>query len=154
MSSQDFYRAQASGRLTEEQQLRLEFGAIDTNGDGKVDREEMDRYLANQGIDEEHRSQIVDELFEKCDQDGNNRIELDEFTALYVQTKNQLIEREQEIKSNIVANNNKLKQAQQELAAAKRIHGSVIQGPMGMLHISVLRAENLIGCNNSHVICT
>jgi len=72
----------------------------------------MDRYLANQGIDEEHRSQIVDELFEKCDQDGNNRIELDEFTALYVQTKNQLIEREQEIKSNIVANNNKLKQAQ------------------------------------------
>ena len=72
----------------------------------------MDRYLANQGIDEEHRSQIVDELFEKCDQDGNNRIELDEFTALYVQTKNQLVEREQEIKSNIVANNNKLKQAQ------------------------------------------
>ena len=72
----------------------------------------MDRYLANQGIDEEHRSQIVDELFEKCDQDGNNRIELDEFTALYVQTKNQLIEREQEIKSNIVTNNNKLKQAQ------------------------------------------
>ena len=72
----------------------------------------MDRYLANQGIDEEHRSQIVDELFDKCDQDGNNRIELDEFTALYVQTKNQLIEREQEIKSNIVANNNKLKQAQ------------------------------------------
>ena len=45
----------------------MEFQAIDVDGDGRVDRDEMDKYLSNQGIDEEHRSQIVDELFEKCD---------------------------------------------------------------------------------------
>jgi hypothetical protein len=29
MSAQEFYKAQVSGRMTEEQQLRIEFGAID-----------------------------------------------------------------------------------------------------------------------------
>lgn len=32
--------------MSEEERLRQEFAAIDTNGDGKVDREEMDNFLA------------------------------------------------------------------------------------------------------------
>ena len=139
--------------MTEEQRLAKEFAVIDTNGDGRVDRHEMDTFLNRQGIDDEHRQQIVDELFDKLDQDQNGRIELNEFSAQYVSTKNQLIEREQEIKSNILTNNAKLKEAQQELAAAKRTHGNFIQGPMGILNISVIRAENLINVNSSHVIC-
>ena len=98
--------------MTEEQRLAKEFGVIDTNGDGRVDRHEMDTFLNRQGIDDEHRQQIVDELFDKLDQDQNGRIELNEFSAQYVSTKNQLIEREQEIKSNILTNNAKLKEAQ------------------------------------------
>ena len=113
----------------------------------------MDNFLMNQGINDEHRSQIVDELFEKLDKDANGRIEIAEFSQQYVSTKNQLVEREQEIKQSIMTNNTRLKQARQELERAKRIHGNFIQGPMGVLHISVIRAENLVGVNNSHVIC-
>ena len=66
--------------MSEEDRLRQEFAVIDTNGDGKVDRDEMDHFLANSGIDDEHRSQIVEELFEKLDNDANGRIDLDEFS--------------------------------------------------------------------------
>ena len=96
---------------------------IDLDGDGRVDREEMESFLMRQGIDNEHRSQIVEELFEKLDQDANGRIDLSEFSDQYVSTKNQLVERETEIKQNILSNNVKLKQAQQELAQAKKTHG-------------------------------
>ena len=72
----------------------------------------MDAFLAKQGIDDEHRSQIVDELFDKLDDDGNGRIDLNEFSTQYVSTKDQLIEREAEIKTNILANNSRLKEAQ------------------------------------------
>ena len=41
--------------MTEEQRLAKEFAQIDTNGDGKVDRNEMDNFLSRQGIDDEHR---------------------------------------------------------------------------------------------------
>ena len=139
--------------LSEEELLRQEFSALDLDGDGKVDRNEMDTFLSRQGIDDEHRSQIVDELFDKLDKDANGRIDLAEFSQQYVSTKNQLVEREQEIKQNILTNNQKLKAAQEELASAKRTHGNFIQGPMGVLHISVIRAENLVNVNNSHVIC-
>lgn len=119
-------RGAALHGMSEEELLAQQFSAIDENGDGRVDRDEMDRYLAQQGLDEEHRYQIVDELFEKCDKDGNQRIELAEFSGLYVSTKNQLVEREAEIKQNIVVNNQKLKQARQELEKAKKVHGNFI----------------------------
>ena len=86
----------------------------------------MDTFLSRQGIDDEHRTQIVDELFDKLDQDQNGRIDLTEFSEQYVSTKNQLVEREHEIKQNILANNAKLKTAEQELAQAKRVHGNYI----------------------------
>ena len=101
--------------MTEEQQLRQEFSQLDTNGDGRVDRDEMDNFLANKGVDDEHRSQIVDELFDKLDKDANGCIDLAEFSEQYVSTKNQLVERESEIKSNILTNNTRLKDAQKQL---------------------------------------
>lgn len=39
------------------------------------------------------------------------------------------------------------------LEAAQRKHGNFIQGPMGELHVTVIRAENLMGVRNSHVVC-
>ena len=84
-----FKHKKMQGRqISEEERLRQEFNAIDANGDGKVDRDEMDNFLARQGIDDEHRSQIVEELFEKLDNDANGRIDLDEFSQQYVMTKN------------------------------------------------------------------
>ena len=65
----------------------------------------MDAFLGGQGIDDEHRNQIIDELFDKLDKDANGRISLSEFSEQYVQTKNQLIEREDEIKRTILTNN-------------------------------------------------
>ena len=79
---------------------------------------------------------------------------MDEFSSLYVQTKNQLVEREAEIKQSIIVNNGRLKEAKEQLEEAKRKHGSYISGPMGVLHITVIRAENLgTQINNSHVVC-
>lgn len=89
----------------EEIRLRQEFSQLDLDGDGRVDKMEMDAFLKKQGIDDEHRQQIVEELFNKLDNDANGRIDLEEFSAQYVSTKNQLVEREQEIKLGIMTNN-------------------------------------------------
>ena len=67
-----------------------------------VDKYEMTRFLAEKGIDEDHRVQIVDELFSKCDTDMSGRIELKEFVENYVDTKNQLLIREIELKQSIL----------------------------------------------------
>ena len=53
-----------------------------------VDRDEMNDFLAKQGVEDEHRNQIIDELFDKLDKDANGRIDLDEFSQQYVETKN------------------------------------------------------------------
>jgi len=53
-----------------------------------VDRDEMDNFLAQKGIDDEHRGQIVDEIYEKLDQDQNGHVDLTEFTGQYISTKN------------------------------------------------------------------
>ena len=71
----------------------------------------------------------------------------------YVFTKNQLIERENELKQNILSNNKRLKQAKEALAQAQKIHGNFRSGPMGTLYVVVIRADNLQAVNNSHVIC-
>lgn len=57
----------SNANIEEIRKLRQEFRAIDTDGDGRVDKFEMSTFLAKKGIDEEHRLQIVDELFSKCD---------------------------------------------------------------------------------------
>ena len=63
--------------------LRAEFKAIDLNGNGRVDRLELDRFLMSKGVEEGHRQTIVEELFVKCDEDQNGQIELDEFVKHY-----------------------------------------------------------------------
>ena len=63
------------------QRLENEFRSIDLDGDGKVDKHEMNEFLHSKGIDEEHRGQIVEELFLKCDIDGDGRIDIGEFTG-------------------------------------------------------------------------
>ena len=62
----------------------------------------MNDYLARKGVDEEHRDQIVEELFSKCDSDANGFIDLQEFVQQYVMTKNQLVQREAELKVTIL----------------------------------------------------
>jgi Ca2+-binding EF-hand superfamily protein len=37
-------------------------------------------FLAKKNIDEDHRIQIVDELFSKCDHDGNGEVDIEEFS--------------------------------------------------------------------------
>jgi Ca2+-binding EF-hand superfamily protein len=51
----------------EKRKLYTEFRQIDLNGNGYVDKNEMMMFLEQKGIDEDHRGQIVDELFSKCD---------------------------------------------------------------------------------------
>ena len=75
----------------------------------------MAEFLAKKGVDEEHRGQIVDELFSKCDMDANGKIELAEFVSHYVTTKNQLLEREAELKQQIVECHQRLGTAKKEL---------------------------------------
>jgi len=54
--------------------------------------------------------QIVDELFSKCDEDGNGTIELNEFVSHYLDTRNQLLEREEELKKGILDLNKLIKE--------------------------------------------
>ena len=68
--------------------LRKEFHAIDANGDGQITKPEMLQFLGKKGIDEEHRVQIVDELFQKCDEDNDGVVDLNEFVHHYIDTKN------------------------------------------------------------------
>jgi Ca2+-binding EF-hand superfamily protein len=60
---------------------------LDLNGDGKVSKDEMLNFLAKKNIDEDHRVQIVDELFSKCDHDGNGYVDIEEFGQEYISTK-------------------------------------------------------------------
>ena len=64
---------------------------MDLDGDGKVTEDELEQFLQRKGIDDQHRSTIVQELFQKCDDDGSGSIELVEFVHHYVETKNQLV---------------------------------------------------------------
>lgn len=82
--------------------IRAEFAAIDYNGNGMLSRDEMLNFLAKRNVDEEHRIQIVDELFDKCDKDGNGFVDIDEFTGEYLSTKVQLQERELELTQRIL----------------------------------------------------
>ena len=70
----------------------------------------MNFFLKSRGVDEDHRLQIVEELFSKCDEDHSGKIELNEFVDHYLDTKNQLVERELELKQGILESNRVLKE--------------------------------------------
>ena len=76
--------------------LQQEFAVIDTNRDGKVDKPEMLAFLEGKDVDINHRTEIVEEIFRKCDQDHNGFIDINEFVHYYLDTKNQLAERNKE----------------------------------------------------------
>ena len=95
----------------------------------------MDNFLRDRGIDDDHRQQIVDELFTKLDMDANGRIEISEFTEQYLITKNALVEKEDFFKNNILENHRKLKDARANFERARQAHGNFISGPIGILTV-------------------
>jgi len=82
---------------------------MDMDNNGCVDRQEMERFLTKKNINEKYREEIIDKLFQDADLDRNGTIQLDEFVELYWQTKNQLVEKEDELKRLIISlNRNKI----------------------------------------------
>ena len=73
-------------RMEDLKRIEAEFRTIDLDGDGKVDKYEMNAFLETKGVNAEHRDQIIDELFSKCDIDGDGRIDIQEFTGQYTDT--------------------------------------------------------------------
>ena len=112
---QSFESPQIQNDPMEEKRLYEEFSVIDKNGDGRITKEEMNDFLDKRGVEEEHRQQITEELFSKCDIDGNGKIDLHEFVQYYVMTKNQLLDREIELKQTILECHKKLEEAQEML---------------------------------------
>ena len=102
------------------QRLEEEFRKIDLDGDGKVDKDEMNTFLGGRGIDEEHRGQIVEELFSKCDIDGDGRIDIQEYTQQYLETMEQLTNREQELQANIMNCHRNIQAVKESLRKAKQ----------------------------------
>lgn len=94
-------------RPVEFTKIRAEFASMDSKGGGMVQRDDMLNFLAKRNVDEEHRIQIVDELFDKCE-DFNGFVDLDEFTNEYLSTKIQLQEREYELTQRILDLNSKI----------------------------------------------
>ena len=53
-----------------------------------MSKKELDTFLKKKGVDDGHRSTIVEELFMKCDADHSGLIDLNEFVGHYVETSN------------------------------------------------------------------
>ena len=104
----------------EELRLRRDFAVLDRDGNGVVDRQEMEIFLREKGIDEDHRIQIIDVIFQNADLDGNNAISLYEFVKHYVDTKDQLVQREIGITQSIHETNKRLQEAKAQLTRAMR----------------------------------
>lgn len=74
-----------------------DFKVLDLNGDGQVSKQEMLTFLAEKHVDEEHRTQIVDELFSVCDINGSGYVDLNEFSLEYLKTRTALQKRENDL---------------------------------------------------------
>jgi predicted nuclease with TOPRIM domain len=110
---------------------------LDKDGNGQIDKDEMLDFLAKNGVDEDHRVQIVDELFNKCDADGNGYVDIGEFVNEYIDTKNQLVKREQDLKENIERLDQRLKKMQADNKAARSKPNYNNSGPVGALEIKL-----------------
>ncbi len=73
-------------------------------------------FLAQKGIDEDHRGQIVDELFSKCDANNDGEVQIEEFVSYYIITKNELVKRKQELTAQILENNTVVTSMKAQLA--------------------------------------
>ena len=88
MAQYQRYQASEKGADdAERRKLWQAFKELDKDGNNMIDKEEMLDFLAKNGVDEEHRTQIVEELFNKCDRDGNGYVDLNEFVDEYIYTK-------------------------------------------------------------------
>lgn len=103
----------------------------------------MLQFLANKGIDEDHRGEIVDELFNKCDQDRSGRIELNEFVGHYIDTKNQLVMQDEDHSHTIMMHHAQITQLQQQKEQAKLNYTRVYGKASTTLKVLVQKAEKL-----------
>ena len=72
-------------KLTEEQlgELKKAFTVMDTNGDGVVTKEELKTLLS--GLGEEVTDEVVDEMINIADANGDGKVNFDEFCAAATQ---------------------------------------------------------------------
>ena len=57
------------------EKLIREFNEIDKNGDGQLERMELDEYFAKKGIDDQlQRDKIVSTVIQNCDIDDDERV--------------------------------------------------------------------------------
>ena len=138
----------------EELRLRREFEELDIDGNGIVDKNEMNEFLRQRNIDEEHRMQIIDVIFQNTDADNNNVISLDEFVQHYVNTKNQLVSKEVQLISDIVEKNREIKDSKVQLQISLSRNRGKVSQYAGQLSVKVVRAEGLTGIRRSHVVIT
>lgn len=74
--------------------LRSDFMKLDLNGDGRVDKHELSVHLSKRGItDESHRQEIVETIFQQCDQDNSGTIEIEEFVQRFIGIRRELVEK-------------------------------------------------------------
>ena len=99
-------------------------------------------FLAQKGIDEDHRGQIVDELFSKCDKNGDGDVQIQEFVDYYIITKNELILRKEELSKKILADNQVLTKLKKEEAAI-RLNASRSTQAGTIFNLKLGSAENL-----------
>ena len=71
---------------------------MDQDGNGFVDKSEMERFLASKNISEKYRDEIIEKLFGEADVNHDGKIQLNEFVELYWQTKNQLVQKQEELR--------------------------------------------------------
>ena len=66
-------------KLTEEQvtELKQAFGAMDTNGDGQVTKEELKSLLSQLG--ESVDDAVIDEMIKIADVNGDGKVDFNEF---------------------------------------------------------------------------
>ena len=72
-------------KLTEEQlgELKKAFTVMDTNGDGVVTKEELKTLLS--GLGEDVTDEVVDEMINIADANGDGKVNFDEFCAAATQ---------------------------------------------------------------------
>ena len=117
---------------------------IDVDGNGYVDKNEMMVFLAQKGIDEDHRGQIVDELFSKCDANNDGDVQIEEFVSYYIITKNELVKRKQELTAQILENNTVVTSSKAQLANLRLNGARLIQQKAGtVLNIRLNSAEGI-----------
>jgi len=68
-----------------EAQLKEVFDAIDTSGDGQIDKKELVNLLKQLGVEEERRAEIAKQMIEEGDTSGDGKISFAELQAAVCQ---------------------------------------------------------------------